>query len=265
MRNFNAIAGICAGLLIALVPAERAGAQSLAQRVGRISDGTVRLSFNVRKGICGSGSSIRQGRGNTSWGPDHSEDVEWDDSCSTGPGRLVVVRRSGETIGLRFYVGGRWRASFGASDLGTIAAPDVAAYLVSLAENANGDVAEKAVFPATVVDSANVWPAFIRLARSESRPRKVRKQAVFWLGQAAGDSATAHLSALATDNSVDREVREQAVFALSQRPHEEGVPALISIARTNKDPALRKKALFWLGQSNDPRAINLFEELILKK
>jgi HEAT repeat protein len=146
-----------------------------------------------------------------------------------------------------------------------ISAPEVASYLLSVAQTANGDVAGKAIFPATVVDSANVWPAFIRIARDESRPRHARDQAVFWLGQAAGDSATAHLSTLALDNSVDREVREQAVFALSQRPGEQGVPALISIARTNKDPELRKKALFWLGQSHDPRALDLFEELILKK
>jgi HEAT repeat protein len=146
-----------------------------------------------------------------------------------------------------------------------ISAPEVASYLISVAQTANGDIAGKAIFPATVVDSANVWPSFIRLARDESRPRHARDQAVFWLGQAAGDSATAHLASLATDNSIDRDVREHAVFALSQRPRDEGVPALISIAKTNKDPQLRKKALFWLGQSHDPRALDLFEQLILKK
>ena len=50
------------------------------------------------------------------------------------------------------------------------------------------------------------------------------------------------------------------VVALSQRPRDQAVPALISVARTNRDPEIRKKALFWLGQSNDPRALNLFEE-----
>jgi HEAT repeat protein len=88
---------------------------------------------------------------------------------------------------------------------------------------------------------------------------------VFWLGQAAGESATRDLNNIVLDNGIDREVREQAVFALSQRPHEEGVPALIAVARTNKDPEIRKKALFWLGQSNDPRALDLFEELLTRK
>jgi hypothetical protein len=40
------------------------------------------------------------------------------------------------------------------------------------------------------------------------------------------------------------------------------VPALIRVARTNKDPELRKTALFWLGQSEDPRALDLFEEIL---
>jgi hypothetical protein len=40
---------------------------------------------------------------------------------------------------------------------------------------------------------------------------------------------------------------------------------LIAVAKTNKDPEIRKRALFWLGQSNDPRAIDLFEQLLTKK
>src|SRR3989440_12415457 len=50
--------------------------------------------------------------------------------------------------------------------------------------------------------------------------------------------------------------------ALSQLRRDEGVAALIRIARTHASPSVRKKALFWLGQSDDPRAIALFEELL---
>jgi HEAT repeat protein len=66
------------------------------------------------------------------------------------------------------------------------------------------------------------------------------------------------------EDTVDREVREQAVFALSQRPQEEGVPALIRIAKTHGDPDIRRKAIFWLGQSHDSRALALFEDLLTK-
>ena len=150
-------------------------------------------------------------------------------------------------------------------DLGTVSSREAADYLLSIAQQDRGSIGEKAIFPATLADSADIWPSLIKLARNQNVPRKTRTQSVFWLGQAAGEQATRGLSDLVVDNGVDREVREQAVFALSQRPREEGVPALIAIAKTNKDPEIRKKAMFWLSQSNDPRAIDLFEEILTRK
>jgi HEAT repeat protein len=67
-----------------------------------------------------------------------------------------------------------------------------------------------------------------------------------------------------TDNGVNREVRESAIFALSQRPRDEGVPILIDVAKNNHDPELRRKAMFWLGQSGDPRALELFESILTR-
>jgi hypothetical protein len=260
-----------AGLVVAVVAgaAPAASGQSIASRVARVSNGTVRMTFAARPGICGSGNSIRNSSGSrNSWGNNWniSRDVEWESDCSMGPARVVVDRRGGEISDLRFYVGGRWRpAAADVVDLGTVPAREAADYLVSIAETEKGSMGHKAIFPATIADSANVWPALLKIARNADLPRETRTQSVFWLGQAAGESATRDLNDIVVDNSVDREVREQAVFALSQRPREEGVPALIAVARTNKDPEIRKKALFWLGQSNDPRALDLFEELLTRK
>jgi HEAT repeat protein len=85
---------------------------------------------------------------------------------------------------------------------------------------------------------------------------------VFWLGEAAGAAAGQALDSIALDDRGDREVRKQAIFALSQRSTDEGVPVLIRIARNNPDAELRRTALFWLGQSEDPRAVDLFEEIL---
>jgi hypothetical protein len=257
-------------VLAALPGARVAPAQSIASNVARVSNGTVRMSFKVKPGICGSGNSIWHvgGRGRTTWGDNwnNSRDVEYDIDCSTGPARLVLDRRRGEITDVRFYVGGQWRpAGADVVDLGMVPAREAADYLVSLAQTERGSMGEKAIFPATIADSAVIWPALLKIARNADVPRGTRTQSVFWLGQAAGDAATRGLNDLVVDNSVDREVRESAVFALSQRPREEGVPALIAVARTNKDPEIRKKALFWLGQSNDPRALDLFEELLTKR
>jgi hypothetical protein len=266
----TSVARTSAIVLAALAAASVAPAQSIASKVARVSNGTVRMSFKVKPGICGSGNSSWRvgGRGRTTWGDNwnNSRDVEYDIECTTGPARLVLDRRSGEISDLRFYVGGQWRpAGSDVVDLGMVPAREAADYLVSLAQNERGSMGEKAILPATIADSAEIWPALIKIARNPDVPRNTRGQSVFWLGQAAGEAATRGLNDIVVDNSVDREVREQAVFALSQRPREEGVPALIAVARTNRDPEIRKKALFWLGQSNDPRAIDLFEELLTKK
>jgi hypothetical protein len=244
-------------------------AQSIASRVARVPNGVVRMSFAVKPGICGSGNSISHmnSRGSTNRGDErYSRDVEWDNDCSAGPARLVLARQNGELADLRFYVGGRWRpAGADVVDLGAVGASDAANYLLSIAQTERGSMGGKAIFPATIADSAEVWPTLVKIARNENLPRPTRTQSVFWLGQAAGEAATENLSSLVGDNSVDREVRDQAVFALSQRPRDEGVPALITVAKTNKDPEIRKKAMFWLGQSGDPRAIDLFEQLLTKK
>jgi len=47
-------------------------------------------------------------------------------------------------------------------------------------------------------------------------------------------------------------------------PDNEGVPLLIEVARTNRHPEVRKQAVFWLGQSKDPRALDFIEEVLKK-
>jgi HEAT repeat protein len=81
-----------------------------------------------------------------------------------------------------------------------------------------------------------------------------RKDAVFWLGQKArSDEAFAFLGDRLRDDP-DPQVREAALMALAHAPDSKGVPALIEIAKSHPDKATRKKAVFWLGQSKDPRA-----------
>ena len=186
--------------------------------------------------------------------------------CERGPVRVVLDITGGTVREIRSYVGGKWKnSSASVTDLGVVPAREAAGYLISLAGGLAAKPGEKAIFPAMLADSAEVWPGLIRLARDPNVPTQTRRQSVFWVSQAAGEAATKGLNDIVTDNSVDRAVREQAVFALSQRPKEQGIPALIAVARTNRDPEIRRKAMFWLGQSNDPRAIALFEEILGKQ
>jgi len=245
----------------------------LDKRIAGAPDGNVRFSFAAKPGVYGNGRNL------ISWDCDngncHSRQVDvdnysgvdhndWNMPCDSGPVRVALTKRGATITDLRVYVGGEWRASTTATDLGTVGAKDAAGYLLGLALKDESRASEKAIFPAVLADSVTIWPDLLKIAKANAVSRKVRRSAVFWLGQAAGDAATRGLTDLVDDGSADREVRETAVFALSQRPSDEGVPALIRIARQNKDPDLRRKAIFWLGQSDDPRALSLFEELLTR-
>jgi HEAT repeat protein len=66
----------------------------------------------------------------------------------------------------------------------------------------------------------------------------------------------------AIEKDPETEVKKRAVFALSQLPKSEGVPLLIDVAKKNSNPVVRKQAIFWLGQSRDPRAIEFFAQIL---
>jgi len=268
------IRAIC---ILALAPLEPVMAQSLAQRVAAAPDGKVEFSFASRPGVCGDGKGvIGDGRhfimmhGNN-FSMSDTEDEDDDDyfrdcPCERGPVRVSLRVRGHEVDDLNTYVGPRPSTSrTGVTDLGTVDVKTATNYLLSIARTVGGDIGHDAIFPATLADSVVVWPELLKIARDESVARDTRQSAVFWVSQAAGDAATRGLDSLVSDEKGDRDIREHAVFALSQRPKEEGVPILIRIAKTNKDPEIRRRALFWLGQSDDPRALALFEEILTKR
>ena len=237
-------------------------AQSIARRVERAWDGTVRMSFASRADVCGNGrNNISTGSSRGNWGKSRDE---WEYECEHGPVRVAMDVSGGRITAVRTYVGGRWKAAGDIVDLGTVGDAEAVDFLLDHAARGSGSGARDAVFPATLADSVVVWPRLLAIARDDTRERGVRTQSVFWVSQAAGEKATEGLAQVVGDAAEDREVRLQAVFAISQR-HAEGVGVLIKIARTSKDPEIRKQAIFWLGQSHDPRAIEFFESVLTGK
>jgi HEAT repeat protein len=91
---------------------------------------------------------------------------------------------------------------------------------------------------------------------------ELRKQALFWAAQ-QGTASTAQLAAI-YDKNTDQEMKEQAIFTLAQRGNKDpqAVDKLLDIAKNDKNAELRKRAIFWLGQSKDPRAAKLLQQLI---
>jgi hypothetical protein len=115
-------------------------------------------------------------------------------------------------------------------------------------------------FPLSIVSDDAGIQELIRMAHDDSDPG-VRGQALFWMAQKAGTRIAGEIAA-SLENDPDTEVKKRAVFALSQIPNGDGVPKLIEVARTHNNRAVRQQAVFWLGQSRDPRALSFIENIL---
>lgn len=242
-----------AALLGAALPLR---AQSLVNRIHQTRDGEVWFGFETRPDVCGDGrGTISSGEHNM-----RTDGNGWSRACLHGPARIVLRMADGQITKVKTTVGPDWpKPGSGVTDLGMVDPKDGAKALVALA--GEGGRAADGIFAATIANEVEIWPDLLTLAKRKDSPEESRKQAIFWLGQEAGDKATAGLTDLADDDE-EAEVRESAVFALSQLHDGGGVPALIKLAKSSSHADVRRKALFWLGQTDDPRAIGVFEEIL---
>ena len=131
-----------------------------------------------------------------------------------------------------------------------------------LREDPNEKFREHAIFALSQSPEPEAVLTLIQTARGDASAH-VRGQALFWLANKAGRRAAEAIAA-AVEQDPETQVKKKAVFALHQLPKDEGIPLLIQVARNNKNPVVRKEAMFWLGQSNDGRALAFFEEVLAK-
>jgi HEAT repeat protein len=246
-------------LLSVASSATAARAQTLADRIAAIENDVVTFHFTPRPGVCGDGESyVRTGRSSYHGSFSTHRDME---ACRTGPVQVRLTVRDRVVDRVQYWVGPL--RSREARDLGGVPAPEAARYLVTLAARGTSRASAKAVLPAVLADSATVWPQLLTIARDLDRSRATRQEALLWLSRfASGAVAGRPNDPFASDDedrSQDDDLKTHAVFVLSQLPRDEGLPALLEVARSNANPRVRSQAFFWLGQSGDPRAINLFE------
>ncbi len=144
--------------------------------------------------------------------------------------------------------------------LGQAGSPENAAFLRSLyGRLKNPDLKKKVVFSLSQMGGPENGKWLLGVARDTSQGIEMRKQALFWAGQ-AGVPIT-ELTGLYAKVG-DKDMREQLVFVYSQRNEPAALEKLIEIAKRDPDPELRKRALFWLGQSEDSRAVDALQEII---
>ncbi|MGH7448201.1 MAG: HEAT repeat domain-containing protein, partial [Longimicrobiales bacterium] len=232
----------------------------------------VRFSFESKPGVCGDGENIRvrrtpadavsvaeRGREYTiNSGRTYRDRLQ---ECIEGPVHVELERADGRITAARVRVGGAARTD--GIDLGDVDPAAAVAFMLdgSVLRDARGRAADRMVFAATLA-RAESWPLLLRAARMQELPAGARKSAVFWLAQEASEKAAEGLGSIVGNDSDELEVRKQAVFALSQIRSDASIDTLIEIARTNREPEIRKNAMFWLGQSGDPRALAFFEEVL---
>jgi HEAT repeat protein len=126
------------------------------------------------------------------------------------------------------------------------------------AQEKNADLRDKIIF--SLSQQRGNESFLMDIATNEREDIEMRKKALFWAGQSRGTS----LSELAGlyDRMNNREMKEQLIFVYSQRNEKEAVDKLMQIARSEPDRELRKKAIFWLSQSKDPRVAEFLMGLI---
>lgn len=132
----------------------------------------------------------------------------------------------------------------------------------AFAKSTDEEVRERILFSLAQMKGMGNDTFILEQAANPKLSIALRKQALFW----ASDKGMVSAAQLASiyDKSADSEMREQVVFLLSQRGNKDpaAVDKLLDIAKTEKNADLRKRAIFWLGQSKDPRAAKLLQELI---
>jgi hypothetical protein len=248
---------VAAWLVASALATSRLAGQSLASRVNAVRDGRVLMTFAARPGVCGDGHGstwIQSSRITYSSG-----DRQF--ICIAGPVRVAIGRADAQNVSVRKWVGGRWSAGGSDVDLGDVSPSDAVRYLLGAAHTLGGNSAGEAVSAAAFADAPDISPDLVKLIHDDDASLEARKQALFWLGQS--EFSTADIVRM-RESLKAFALREQYTFVLSQRHEDAAIDGLIDVARHDPDSEIRKRAMFWLGQTREPRAIKFLQDILTR-
>jgi HEAT repeat protein len=138
---------------------------------------------------------------------------------------------------------------------------DNTAFLQSLFDKTDSEEIQNAVIQAMSEapgEEGTRW--MLSVVENTKQPVEVRKKALFWAGQRHSLDVGTLIPLY--NKLTDEELKEHFIFVLSERRESAATDKLIDIAKNDKNTEMRKKALFWLAQKNDPRAKQLLLEII---
>ncbi len=150
--------------------------------------------------------------------------------------------------------------------LGQRRSPENAEYLRGLfakidkAER-NDEVRKKVLFSLSQMRGFGNDRWLLAIALDTTNSEDLRGHALWTAGQAG--IAGSELAAV-YDRIRDAEVKEKLIWVMSESKDRVATDKLIEIVQKDPDPEMRKKALFWLGQKNDPRIRQLLSDIITR-
>jgi HEAT repeat protein len=115
------------------------------------------------------------------------------------------------------------------------------------------------IFGLSQMHSQRAKEKLFEIART-SDDRVVRREAIFWIGQ--DHSGGADFLVQLYDGEQDADTKKKIIFSLNQTGSKKGIRKLMDIAKADANVQLRKEAMFWLGQSNDPEARKFVEDIL---
>lgn len=121
-----------------------------------------------------------------------------------------------------------------------------------LVRSDDADLRDKAIFSLSQHRSERAQQLLRDYAGNEQAPSELREKAIFWIGQRSSEENARFLRDLYGRLRND-ELKEKVQFSLSQMRGAGSEQWLLDIAMNEREPLeLRKKALFWVGQSGSP-------------
>jgi hypothetical protein len=123
------------------------------------------------------------------------------------------------------------------------------------------DVRQHGAFAMSQSKSPRAAAELIRLGKTD-KAGDVREKAWFWLAETGAPHAEAAILEAAKKDA-EEDVRDHAIFALSQLPDGRATKALVAAAEDRSlSKEQRKKALFWLGQSDEADAATYLDKVL---
>ena len=118
-----------------------------------------------------------------------------------------------------------------------------------LRTSSDEDLRDKAIFALSQIHGPRSSQILRDYAAREDAPEETREKAVFWLGQQQGGGNAAFLRDL-YGRVTPGDLKDKIIFSLSQMRSPENTRWLMDLAvNSREDVELRKKALFWAGQT----------------